>query len=132
MEYQNFNFKIPKESPTYSEDSAFVVQQIVMILDERKAEGNNKIVLNTNLRYGLPLENINKIAGPMIEAWACEVFSSIQDDSHNRYRLINVEAQERLDMADVILQFRKDRKVLTGNVDVKATTNDIPHSGKGP
>ena len=41
-------------------------------------------------------------------------------------------ARERLGMADIILQFRKGRSVLTGNVDVKATANDIPNSGKGP
>ena len=81
---------------------------------------------------GLPLENINKIAGPMIEAWAGEVFAGIRDDMDNPYRLINVEAQERLGIADIILQFKKDDRSVTGNVDVKATANDIPNSGKGP
>lgn len=68
----------------------------------------------------------------MIEAWAFEVFSGIRDDSDNNYSLINVEAQERLGMADIILQFQKDSTILTGNVDVKATSNDIPNSGKSP
>ena len=81
---------------------------------------------------GLPLENINKIAGPMIEAWAGEVFAGIRDNIDNEYCLINVEAQERLGMADIVLQFKKMDKVLTGCVDVKATASDIPNSGKGP
>lgn len=132
MKYEELIFKIPEESATYQEDSAFVIKQIKAILDERKAVGDNKIVINTNLRSGLPLENINKIAGPMIEAWAGEVFSGIRDNMNNKYHLINVEAQERLGMADIILQFRKGQNVLTGNVDVKATANDIPNSGKGP
>ena len=132
MKYEDLNFKIPQESATYREDSAFVIQQMTSILDERKAVNDNKIIINTNLKSGLPLENINKIAGPMIEAWAGEVFSGIRDDLDNKYHLINVEAQERLGMADIILQFRKGRNVLTGNVDVKATANDIPNSGKGP
>lgn len=85
-----------------------------------------------NLKMGLPLENINKIAGPMMEAWADEVFAGIRDNMDNDYHLINVEAQERLGMADIILQFRKGNTVLTGNVDVKATADDIPNSGKGP
>ena len=102
------------------------------ILDARKAANDNKIVINTNLKMGLPLENINKIAGPMIEAWAGEVFAGIRDEANNEYCLINVEAQERLGMADIILQFRKEDSVLTGNIDVKATANDIPNSGKGP
>lgn len=132
MRYEDLSFKIPQESPSYSEDSAFVIKQMTDILDSRIIAGRNKIIINTNLTMGLPLENINKIAGPMIEAWAAEVFAGICDDLDNRYNLINVEAQERLGMADVILQFRKNSNVLTGNVDVKATANDIPNSGKGP
>lgn len=50
--------------------------------------GDNKIIINTNLRMGLPLENINKIAGPMLEAWAGEVFAGIRDDMNNPYHLI--------------------------------------------
>lgn len=132
MRYEELIFKIPQESPTYREDSTFVIQQIKAILDSRKIANDNKIIINTNLRMGLPLENINKIAGPMIEAWAGEVFMGIRDDMNNNYHLINVEAQERLGMADIILQFRKDNSVITGNIDVKATANDIPNSGKGP
>ena len=132
MKYEDLIFKIPQESPTYREDSAFVIRQMTSILDGRKAVGDNKIIINTNLKMGLPLENINKIAGPMIEAWTGEVFAGIRDDMNNEYYLINVEAQERLGMADIILQFRKGDTVLTGNVDVKATANDIPGSGKGP
>lgn len=132
MRYEDLIFKVPQESETYQSDSAFVIGQMMDILNERKRVGDNKIIINTNLRLGLPLENINKIAGPMIEAWAGEVFSGIRDDMNNKYHLINVEAQERLGMADIILQFKKNDYVITGNVDVKATANDIPNSGKGP
>ncbi len=132
MRYEDMIFKVPVESPTYREDSEFVIKQINLILNRQKEQGDNKIIINTNLRMGLPLENINKIAGPMIEAWAGEVFAGIRDDTNNPYHLINVEVQERLSMADVILQFKKDEKSITGNVDVKATANDILNSGKGP
>lgn len=132
MRYEDMTFKIPVESSEYKENSEFVIKQINLILDRQKKRGDNKIIINTNLRMGLPLENINKIAGPMIEAWAGEVFSGIRDDMNNPYYLINVEAQERLGMADIILQFKKDQNAITGNVDVKATANDIPNSGKGP
>ena len=132
MKYKDMIFKIPIESSTYTDDSHFVIQQITAILDKRKKLGDNKIILNTNLKLGLPLENINKIAGPMIEAWAGEVFAGIRDNLDNEYYLINAETQERLGIADIILQFKKNNKVLTGNVDVKATANDIQNSGKGP
>ena len=132
MQYEDLTFKIPRESSTYQQDSEYVIKQIHSILNERMQKGDNKIIINTNLKLGLPLENINKIAGPMIEAWAGEVFSGIRDEENNAYNLINVESQERLGMADIILQFKKNGKVLTGNVDVKATANDIPNSGRGP
>ncbi len=97
--------------------------------------GRNKIIINTNLKLGLPMENINKIAGPFVEAWAVEIFHDVLADNNNSYSLINVEAKERLYMADVILQFRKERRVesgITAEVDVKATAEDIPSSGKSP
>ena len=132
MTYSELNFKIPQESASYREDSYFVIRNILSILEERKEKGDDKIIINTNLKKGLPLENINKIAGPMIEAWAGEVFEGIRDVDDNIYSLINVETQHRLEMADIILQFKKENKVLTGSVDVKATSNDIPDSGKSP
>ena len=49
--------------------------------------------------------------------------------------LINVEARERLNMADVVLQFRRTRKnqsSITANVDVKATAENIVSSGRSP
>lgn len=68
MTYDDLIFKIPKETNIYREDSAFVITQIISILDARKHAGDDKIILNTNLKLGLPLENINNIAGTMIEA----------------------------------------------------------------
>ncbi len=93
MTYSELNFKIPQESSTYREDSYFVIKNILSILEERKQKGDDKIIINTNLKKGLPLENINKIAGPMIEAWAGEVLEGIRDSNDNVYSLINVETQ---------------------------------------
>jgi len=56
-------------------------------------------------------------------------------DKNNSYQLINVEAQKRLQMADIILQFKKKRKVesgVTAEVDVKATSEDFESGGKSP
>lgn len=36
MKYEDLVFKIPQESSTYREDSAFVIRQITSILDARK------------------------------------------------------------------------------------------------
>jgi len=134
-QYDELNFKIPKESEDYLVCSDFVVCQIEKIIKEAMEIGKNKILINTNLKLGLPMENINKIAGPFVEAWALEIFCDILEDADNKFCLINVEAGERLNMADVILQFKRERKnqsSVTGYVDVKATSNDIEGSGKSP
>ena len=72
---------------------------------------------------------------PFIEAWAVETFHTVLEDADNQYSLINVEAVKRLHMADVILQFKKERRIesgITAEIDVKATAEDIESSGKGP
>jgi len=133
--YDELKFKIPLESDDYMECSDFVVKAVEDIMQKAIDEGHNKIVINTNLKLGIPMENVNKIAGPFVEAWALETFTDVLEDDNNEYHLINVEAGERLNMADVILQFKRNRKrqsSVTANVDVKATSKDIANSGKSP
>jgi len=135
VKYEDLKFKIPEQCEDYDECSAFVKTSIESMMKEAIDAGRNKIVINTNLKLGLPMENINKIAGPFVEAWAVEIFQDVLEDANNRYALINVEAKERLYMADVILQFKKQRKResgITAEVDVKATAEDIESSGKSP
>ncbi len=135
MEYADLDFKVPVESADYADCSEFVIRQIELIMKEAIESRRNKIVINTNLRLGLPMENINKVAGPFVEAWAVEVFHAISEVQGNQYDLIHVEAKERLYMADIILQFKKKRKVsigVTAEVDVKATSEDFENSGKSP
>lgn len=133
--YETLEFKVPEESDDYEECSKFVIEAIEKIILKAIERKENRIVLNTNLKLGLPMENINKIAGPMVEAWAFETFHFVLEDAQNEYQLINVEAQERLSRADIILQFKKTRKVesgVTAEVDVKATSEDFDKSGKSP
>lgn len=135
MTYEQLVLKEPKQLEDYDECSEFVITAVEAIVDGAIKAGSNRIIINTNLKLGLPMENINKIAGPFVEAWAVEVFKDVVEDNNNQYALINVEAKERLYMADVILQFKKQRKVesgVTAEVDVKATAEDIESSGKSP
>ena len=135
MQYEQLDLKKPVESEDYEECSNFIVDSIESIIRDAMDSGRNKIIINTNLKLGIPMENVNKIAGPFVEAWAFEVFTESLDDGVNKYELVNVEAGERLNMADVILQFKKKRKrssAVTGHVDVKATSKDIEGSGKSP
>lgn len=133
--YDDHVFKIPQEADDYDECSCFVIERIEGVIKDAMDTGRNKILIDTNLKLGLPMENINKVAGPFVEAWAFEVFSESIEDVDNKYELINVEAGERLNFADIILQFKINRKrseSVTGHVDVKATSSDIKNSGKSP
>ena len=135
MSYEKQNFKIPVECGDYKEASDYAIKSIESIIENAIAKGENKIIINTNLKLGLPMENINKIAGPFVEAWAYETFKNVVDDSNNQWNLINVEALERLHRADLLLQFQRQRKVetsITAEVDVKATAEDFESSGKSP
>ena len=126
--------KLPKETDIYPKLSDGVCSTIRSIMQDAIDSGNNKIFIRTNLKRGLPLENINKVAGPFVEAWALEKFEEIQDKVGNKYGLVNVEAGKRLDPFDMILQFKlKDiDEYVSANVDSKATAEDIPTSGKSP
>ncbi|MBF0337139.1 MAG: restriction endonuclease [Candidatus Magnetobacterium sp. LHC-1] len=133
--YASLTFKVPNESEDYMECSDFVVIAIEKIMKDAMDTGKNKIIINTNLKLGMPMENINKIAGPFIEAWVYEKFMDVLEDGQNAYQLVNVESCERLNMADVILQFKRKRRrqsSVTANIDVKATSKDIENSGKSP
>ena len=135
MGYDDLEFKVPEQSEDYAECSVSVTTSIEEIMQAAIDSGRNQIIINTNLKLGLPMENINKIAGPVVGAWACETFHGVMEDKNNKYQLINVAAQQRLNMADVILQFRRERKLesgVTAEVDVKATSEDFESSGKSP
>ncbi|MDR1923076.1 MAG: hypothetical protein LBQ66_01785 [Planctomycetaceae bacterium] len=57
--YDEMNFKIPIESHDYRECSDYVIDAVRSIVQHAIDSGNNKIIINTNLRLGLPMENIN-------------------------------------------------------------------------
>jgi hypothetical protein len=131
----NIMYKIPEESPDYPGSSAFVISRISTIIQNAITQKKNLIFIHTNLKRGLPLENINKVAGPFVEAWALEQFELIAEDVQNTFELINVQAGKRLDPFDVILQFKRRQNgssYTSANIDVKATAEDIATSGKSP
>ncbi len=135
MHYEDQHFKIPVECCDYRECSEFVIAAVMEIVGTAIRDGRNKILLHTNLRHGLPMENINKVAGPFVEAWAYEVFEDAVGCGLFSFDLVNVEAMERLNMADIVLQVRRQRATstaVTAEVDVKATAEDFAQSGRSP
>lgn len=135
MKYEHLDFKKPIESKDYPSSSAHAIYTIGEIMRDAIENGRNQIIINTNLKLGLPMENINKIAGPFIEAWAFETFFDAVESGEARWGLVNVEALERLNRADILLQFKKIQiytSSFSAEVDVKATSEDVEGSGKSP
>lgn len=60
--------KVPQESPGYKDNSDDVIAKISAIMSDAIEAKDNRIFIHTNLKRGLPLENINKVAGPFVEA----------------------------------------------------------------
>lgn len=135
MDYKGLTLKKPKESNEYKGMSDFVISSIMNMVTESFDRGNDKIEIQTNIHGTLPLDNINKIAAPLIESWAAEVFRHIKDSKNNSFDLINVQVgTHRTDLADIILQFHKisNDNYSTANIDVKSTADNIKNAGKSP
>lgn len=139
MDYKNLTVKKPVEDNNYEEESNFLISSINKMVQYAFDNGKKQIRLNTNIFGDFPLSNINKIAAPLIESWAANIFSDISNNTNNKYSLINVDTgKKRTDLADIVLQFKrntdKDKKEVysTGNIDVKSTTDTIKKSGRSP
>lgn len=82
----------------YNEYSEFVTTKLNEIFKELIATGQNQIILNTNLKAGLPMENINKIAGP--DYGSMESQEKLLDIVGNDDTIKKIIECARLDMAD--------------------------------
>lgn len=80
-------FKIPEENENYPKASDFIISKIDAIMKKSFQEEKNLIFIHTNLKRGLPLENINKVAGPFVEAWALEQFEGILNET-DKFELV--------------------------------------------
>lgn len=135
MDYKEYSDKMkwPKEDSHYQQNSERNIKLINTMVQNKFDKGENKIVLNTNIKGSFPLNNINKLAAPLIESWAAEVFQDVNKDKNNIYNLVNVEVgTRRTDLADIILQFNLKDNFSTTDIDVKSTVDTIKNSGKGP
>ena len=78
MSYEDLVMKKLSNLMINEDCSSFVVHSIEKVIKDAMDSGQNEIVINTNLRLGIPMENVNKIAGLLLEAW---VFEKFQDGS---------------------------------------------------
>jgi hypothetical protein len=130
--YSGLTLKKPVESEDYEHNSKLATKQIKDIIQQRIDEGENEISIEIGLKRGFDITNIHRLAAPLVEQWANEVFEEELDNKD--YDLVGVEvASGRLDIVDVVLSFKpKDGIGFNAQVDVKATANDIKTSGKSP
>lgn len=130
--YQGLSLKKPIESADYESNSRLATKQIKKIIQDRIDNNKNEISIEIGLKRGFPLTNIHRLAAPLVEQWANEVF---EEELNNKdYDLVGVEvASGRLDIVDVVLSFKPKSSIgFNAQVDVKATANDIKTSGKSP
>lgn len=133
MDYRGLDVKIPKEAENYAEMSNEALTRINQMVQNKFDHNENSIILNTNIPGSFPLDNINKLAAPLIESWAGNIFRDVVKLNDNNFSLIHVEVgTKRTDLADIILQFKFNNDYATSNIDVKSTTDTIKNSGKGP
>lgn len=135
MDYKEYTgrLKLPQEDLNYPLISERNLELINSMVQQEFDAGNNKIILNTNIKGTFPLDNINKLAAPLIESWAAGIFKKVNNNKDNEYSLVNVEVgTRRTDLADIILQFHYKNNYSTTDIDVKSTVDTIKNSGKGP
>lgn len=127
---------MPAERADYWERSDYVRTRLEKLFNSTLKSGENEIRISTSLRQGLPLSNINQLAGAFIEAWAQErlelVMKGLEGYELDHYQLSAVANGERGGLADIMLQFKRGKQTLEAGVDVKATASDIPGSGRMP
>jgi len=60
MKYIAHIFKTPIEASDYKECSDFLISKIELIMSEAINKNKNKMLIDTNLKLGIPMENINQ------------------------------------------------------------------------
>lgn len=129
---KGLDVKIPKESSDYRQNSFKAVEQIETLMQTKIDSKENRIDVKIGLKKGLPMDNIHRIAAPIVEQWAIETF----EDSLNveGYDFVGVElTPSRTSLVDLVLSFKPENSDgFPAGVDVKGTSMDIPNSGKSP
>ena len=126
--YDDLNIKILNESPLYEQTSKSFLETLNQVFSSILKKKKNEILIRTNLK-SIPMENINKIAGPFIESWALE---KLQETNMKEFS--DIFGGTRLNIADIIVRFNSQNHILDEmcNIDVKATSADIKNSGRSP
>lgn len=131
-EFNQYDRKIPSESLDYKKNSDEAVKQIEKLMDYKIKEKQNVIDIQISLRQGLPMENIHRIAAPIVEQWAIETFEDTV--GVEGYDFIGVEVTgSRTSLVDLVLSFKSEESIgFPVGVDVKGTSMDIASAGKSP
>lgn len=124
--------KIPVESSDYVENSRVAVEQIEKLMNYKIENKENIIDIQISLRQGLPMENIHRIAAPIVEQWVIETFEDTI--GVEGYDFIGIEVTgNRTSLVDLVLSFKSSEAGgFPVGVDVKGTSMDIKSAGKSP
>lgn len=132
IDLNEYEKKVPIESRDYYKNSMEAVEQIERLMDYKIRNKENIIDIEISLRQGLPMDNIHRIAAPIVEQWAIETFEDAI--GIEGYNFIGLELTgNRTSLVDLVLSFKSDETVgFPVGVDVKGTSMDIQNSGKSP
>lgn len=83
-------------------------------------EDVNKVILSTNLKRGLPVKDIHKIAGPLTDEWVYQVLNDVAEDADNKYGIYDVQSKDSSSLDDVSIRIKGIEETIL--IDVKSAS----------
>lgn len=106
---------------TYCEQSKEIQKLITDIFTKATIDPSiNKVLLSTNLKRGLPVKDIHKLAGPLTDEWVYQVLNDIASDSSNQYGIYCVESKDSSSLDDVSFKIKGIEETIL--IDVKSAS----------
>lgn len=121
-------------SSNYFKVSMLIQQVIYKIFEEIINDGiKNKVLLQTNLKRGMPEKDIHKIAGPITDEWVYEMLDDYSNQVSKRYPIENVRSMGSSSLEDVYFEIKDSKNnAIPVLIDVKsASLEKGPSAGKG-
>lgn len=106
---------------TYCEQSKQIQGLIYDIFSKATTDETiNKVLLSTNLKRGLPVKDIHKLAGPLTDEWVYQVLNEIAENPNNKYGIYCVESKDSSSLDDVSFKIKGINETIL--VDVKSAS----------
>lgn len=116
----------------YYKLSMTIQEKLLAAMNSFVDSNDNKIIIKTNLKCGIPTKDIHKIAGPLIDQWVFEKLESISKTPNNPYGIIDVQSKCSSSLEDIFITISIDNTIYDVLIDVKsASLEKGDNAGKG-